>query len=178
MTEPAANYISLDLQKMFRAQAFNVWLMASAVVLVWVGIIAAAPLLLANGFAGTATPVYGFFSYICHQMSERSLHLAGQQMAVCSRCFGVYAGLLTGILVYPLWRGVDEVEAIPRFWLFLSLIPITIDWSLTAFGIWENTHLSRFVTGAILGAACATYIIPALVDIVRNVSHRRRLGSQ
>lgn len=173
MTEPAANYTPLDLQKRFRTQAFNVWVMTSAVVFFWVGLIVAAPLFLSNGFTAAASPVYAFFSYICHQTSERSLYLFGYQMAVCSRCFGVYFGLLAGILVYPLWRSMDEIEPIPRFWLFLSLAPISIDWSLTVFGIWENTHPSRLLTGLILGAACATYIVPALVEIVRNISARR-----
>jgi uncharacterized membrane protein len=150
-----------------------VWAITSAAVFVWVGVIITAPLFLSEGVAAASSPIYTFFSYICHQIPERSLHIAGHQMAVCSRCFGVYFGLLVGILVYPLWRDVDEIEAIPRVWLFLSLIPITIDWSLTVFGFWENTQLSRFVTGAILGAACATYIVPALVEITRNFSYRR-----
>jgi uncharacterized membrane protein len=80
---------------------------------------------------------------------------------------------LAGVLIYPLWRPIEEIEPIRRFWLFLSLIPVTIDWSLTMFGIWENTHLSRFVTGMILGAACATFIVPALVEITRNFSARK-----
>ena len=173
MTEPALNYISVDLQKRLRTQAFNIWWITSAAVFFWVGLVVVAPLLLSNGFSAAASPVYSFFSYICHQMPERSLHLFGHQMAVCSRCFGVYFGLLAGILVYPLWRPIDEVEPIPRVWLFLSLVPISIDWSLTVFGIWENTHPSRFLTGLILGVACATYIVPALVEVVRNLSARR-----
>lgn len=173
MTEPARNYISLDLQKRFRIQAFRVWMTALTVVVVWVGLIVGAPLFSSNGFSNASTPLYTFFSYICHQMPERSLHLAGHQLAVCSRCFGVYLGLLAGISVYPLWRSVDEIESIPRLWLFLSLIPIAIDWSLTVFGIWENTHVSRFLTGLILGVACATYMVPALVEIVRNFSLSR-----
>jgi hypothetical protein len=47
------------------------------------------------------------------------------------------------------------------------MAPIGIDWSLGALGIWENTHLSRFLTGGLLGAACAVFIIPALVEIFR-----------
>ncbi|MEO8041300.1 MAG: DUF2085 domain-containing protein [Acidobacteriota bacterium] len=177
MTEPAAMYIPLDLQKRLRVQAIKVWLIASAVVFIWSALIVAAPLSLTNGIEAVSSPIYKFFSYICHQIPERSLHLAGHQMAVCSRCFGVYIGLLSGILMYPLWRSIDEVDVIPRIWLFLSLVPISIDWSLTIFGIWENTHASRFITGAILGAACATYIVPALVEVVRNLSYRR-LGTQ
>jgi uncharacterized membrane protein len=84
----------------------------------------------------------------------------------------VYFGLLAGILAYPLWRAIDEVEPIPRFWLFLSLIPMVVDVSINALGIWENTHLSRIITGLILGFACATFIVPALVEITRNFTAR------
>ncbi len=173
MAEPVTSYTPIDLQKRFRKQAVRVWVIASAAVLIWVGLIVAAPLLSAAGSRQISAPLYTFFSYICHQMPERSLHLAGDQMAVCSRCFGVYFGLLFGILIYPLWRTIDEIEPISRFWLFLALIPITVDWLLTVFGIWENTHFSRFLTGLILGTACATFIVPALVEIVRNLSGRR-----
>ena len=172
MSDASQNYISSDIRSGFRNQAFHVWLIASAIVFLWLAMIVAAPSLLANGLNAASAPVYTFFSYVCHQIPERSLYIAGHQLAVCSRCFGVYAGLLFGILIYPLWRHVDEIEPIPRFWLFLSLVPITIDWSLTIFGIWENSHFSRFVTGLILGAVCATFIVPALVEIVRNISHK------
>lgn len=171
MSQPAENYIPNSLQKSNRTQALRVWAITSGVVLVWVAAIIAAPVLVPSGISAS---VYSFFSYICHQIPDRSLHLASHQMAVCSRCFGVYFGLLLGIIVYPLWRRIDESEPISRVWLFASLVPITIDWALTMFGIWENTHLSRFVTGLILGFACATFIVPTIVDIKRNLSHRRK----
>ena len=139
----------------------------------WVLLILAAPIAKANGFIAVSSPLYNFFGYICHQISDRSFHIEGEQFAVCSRCFGVYFGLVVGFTVYPLWRNIAEVEPLPRFWLFLSIIPIAIDWLLTVFGIWENTHLSRFVTGLILGVACATYIVPAIVEITRNLTIRR-----
>src|SRR5687768_1697161 len=172
MTETDPTYTSIDMQNRFHAQALRVWIAVSVVVLVWVGLITGAPLLASSSLENISSPLYTFFSYICHQMPERSLHIGSHQMAVCSRCFGVYFGLLAGIVIYPLWRRIDENEPIPRFWLFLSLIPIVIDWSLTMFGIWENTHVSRFLTGLILGVACATFIVPALVEIVRNLSYR------
>lgn len=171
MPEPARNYTSFDLHKRLRIQAFKVWMIALVAVFLWAGLILIAPVL-SSMESSSALPIYTFFSYICHQIPERSFHLAGHPMAVCSRCWGVYFGLLGGILIYPLWQQVDEIEPIPRFWLFLSLVPITIDWSLTVFGVWENTHLSRILTGSILGAACATFIVPALVEIVRNLSGR------
>ena len=165
MRADASTYISADMQSRFRTQAYRVWIVTALVLLLWIAMIVAAPVLHLSG-------VYSFFSYICHQIPERSFHIAGGQFAVCSRCFGVYFGLLFGVVVYPLWRRVEETEPIARIWLFASLVPITVDWSLTVFGIWENTYLSRFVTGLILGITCATFIVPALVDITRNLSHR------
>ena len=176
MTEPAENYVSPYHPGYFRAQAFRVWGATVAIVAVWVAAILLGPISRVGGW-GIDPPIYTFFSYICHQLTERSFHLGAEPLAVCSRCFGVYFGLLAGLLFYPLWRRIEDVEPLPRIWLLLSMIPIAVDWSLTVFGIWENTHLSRFITGLILGAACATYIVPALVEIRRNLAHRRRAAA-
>lgn len=150
-----------------RRQAKWVWGGFLLLALLWVLVIVVAPLLLSAGITSVSNPIYKFCSYICHQMADRSLHLAGHPFAVCSRCFGVYAGILLGFVAYPIWRDIDNIEPLPRIWLFLSMVPIGIDWALTVFGIWENNHFSRTLTGAILGFACATYIIPALVEIFR-----------
>lgn len=158
----------------FRQQAIRVWIVGLTVVGVWLASIVVAPMAKANGLTGLSAPLYHFFSYICHQIPERSFHIESEPFGVCSRCFGVYAGLFLGFVVFPLWRRIDDIEPLPRFWLFLSLVPMGVDWSLTAFGIWENTHLSRLVTGLILGFACATYIVPAIVEITRNFTRRRR----
>ena len=167
MNEPIENYIPQDFTERYRRQAWKVWTISLLVVFVWVFAILLAPIAKANNFENISAPIYTFFSIICHQIDSRSFHVENHQFAVCSRCFGVYFGLFFGFLIYPLIRKVDEIEPLPRFWLFLAMIPIGIDWSLGVFGIWENTHLSRFITGMILGAACAIFIVPALVEIFR-----------
>ena len=86
----------------------------------------------------------------------------------------VYFGLFFGFLIYPLIRRIEETEPFPRFWLFLAMIPMGVDWSLGFFEIWENTHLSRFVTGAILGTACGLFIVPALVELLQLLVSRRQ----
>ena len=174
-TETADRYVSQTMPGKMRRQAINVWSVAVAIVLLWVLTIVAAPVALESGYLAFSSPVYKFFSFICHQMPERSLWIDGHPLAVCSRCFGVYFGLLTGFAVYPLWRTIEEIESLPRIWLFLSMVPIGIDWTLGVFGIWENTHLSRFITGGLFGFACATYIVPAIVEISRNYSEPRQL---
>ena len=151
------------------------WLVGCAVALAWVLLILTPPIAKANGFTGVSSPLYSFFSFMCHQMPDRSFYIDGEKFGVCSRCFGVYFGLFSGFVIYPLWRRIDETEPISRIWLFLSLVPIGIDWSLGVFGIWQNTFTSRFLTGLILGAACATFIVPAVVEITRNLTMRSRM---
>ena len=175
MSEAVQNYVPLAIAGRLRRQAVYVWTIAIAVSLVWVLLIIGAPVARANGLTSVSTPLYGLFSYMCHQLSDRSFHIDGEQFGVCSRCFGVYFGLLAGFIIYPVWRQLDDIEPIPRVWLFLALVPIGVDWSLGVFGIWENTHLSRFVTGLILGIACATFIMPALIEITRNLTLARQL---
>ena len=169
----ADNYIPLEIKHRLRSQAWRVWCIGTAVVLLWLGLIVAAPVAKADAITSVSAPIYSFFSYLCHQIDGRSLHVDGEKLAVCSRCFGVYVGLLAGFIAYPFWRGVDNLQMMPKFWLFLACVPAAVDWSLTIFGIWDNTHLSRFLTGGLLGFACGTFIVPSLVEITRNFTLRR-----
>jgi uncharacterized membrane protein len=156
----------------YRRQAFRVWAIGLAVVFAWLSAILLAPVTKSFGLTVFSTQLYNFFGLICHQIPARSFFLAGEPFGVCSRCFGVYFGLFAGFAIYPLWRCIEEVEPLPRIWLFLALIPISLDWSLTIFHIWENTYASRFITGSILGLACSTYIVPAIVEASRNLAVR------
>lgn len=168
----ADQYIPQIIARDLRKKAITAWLVGFSVVFVWVFVILLAPFAAANNLTSVSHPIYTFFSYLCHQMPERSFHLENHSFAVCARCFGVYFGLLAGFIGYPFFRSIEETEPLPRIWLFLSLVPITIDWSLGVFGVWENTHLSRFITGMILGVACAVFIIPAIVELRQLLSRK------
>ncbi len=175
MTNHAEGYVPVSVAPKLRRQAIWVWLVAAVVAFAWLTAILSAPIAVARGLESLSGPLYTFFGYICHQIADRSFHIEGEKFAVCSRCFGVYFGIFFGLVIYPLWRAIDEIEPLPRFWLFLSLVPIGVDWGLGIFGIWDNTHLSRFVTGSILGIACATFIMPAIVEITRNTFLDRQI---
>lgn len=163
MNPAVENYISPLKTKNLDWKA---WSATAFFVALWVGLIAAAPVLKAGG-SEIAGYIYAPFSFLCHQISERSPHLAGEPLAVCSRCFGVYAGLAIGIAAFPFLRSINDTNAPPRIVLFLAPVPTAIDFALGFFGIWENTHFSRFVTGAILGAVCAFFVVPGIVEINR-----------
>lgn len=174
----AENYTPQTFLPRLRRQARTVWLISFAVVFVWLFLILLAPA--AGNLNGISAPIYQFFSFVCHQQPERSFHFGAHAFAVCARCFGIYCGLFAGFAVYPFFRRVENVDPLPRVWLVAAMIPIGIDWTLGVFGVWANTHFSRFITGAILGAACAIYIVPALVEIFRLMigKHERRTNRQ
>lgn len=174
MPETAENYKSQILFRDLKQIAFRIWSVVLTFVALWVLAILLAPIAAANGVNSVSEPVYGFFSHICHQLPSRSFHILGHEFGVCSRCFGVYSGLLLGLAIYPLFRSMSEVAPLPRIWLILAIVPMAVDWSLGAFDIWENTFFTRFTTGSILGFACAVFIVPALVELAQMFLLKQR----
>jgi uncharacterized membrane protein len=130
-----------------------------------VGLITTAPFAQSQGHPQFAATIYKVFSFVCHQIPERSFHLSGHQFAVCSRCTGLYAGFAVAALAYPLIRSLKTTDTPPRLWLILSAVPLVIDFVLGYFSIWQNNHVSRFSTGALLGAVAVFYIIPGLMEL-------------
>jgi uncharacterized membrane protein len=142
-----------------------VWLAAVCFALLLVAMILGAPLALANGQAMAGLIIYQAFSYVCHQIPERSLFIAGHPLAVCSRCAGIYIGFAVALPFYPLLRSLRDVETPQRKWLVMGALPLALDFSLGFLGVWQNTHLSRFATGALLGAVAVFYVMPGLADL-------------
>jgi uncharacterized membrane protein len=153
-----------------------VWGFVASISFMIVVLIVAAPLALTRGHTGFASAIYSSFSYVCHQMPERSFHLAGHQFAVCSRCTGLYAGFAAAVLVYPLVRSLKRTDTPRVIWLILATVPLLADFSLSYFGIWQNNHLTRFLTGALLGAVAALFVVPGLIELSATI--RRRLKSE
>ena len=167
MYAPANEYIrQCAPQETARAARF-VWAALAALSLAILALVFAAPLLLAHGYIQPAGLVYKTFSFLCHQIPERSFHLEGHALGVCARCTGIYAGFAASVLFYPIVRSLRHADSPARIWLLLACLPIAIDFALGFFGIWENTHFSRFATGAIFGAACALFVVPGFLDLGR-----------
>ncbi|HEV7395665.1 MAG TPA: DUF2085 domain-containing protein [Pyrinomonadaceae bacterium] len=142
-----------------------IWTMVAAVSLLLVLAILGAPLARANGDQTLSVAIYGAFGKLCHQIPERSFFIAGHQLAVCARCTGLYFGFATFTFLYPLFRSLRRTDLPERRWLFIAAAPMGIDFALGFFGIWENTHTSRFLTGALLGATAVFYVVPGFLQI-------------
>jgi len=162
MYAPPENYIP---QSVSNRRPLLMWLMAAIGGLTVMLLIVAAPLASSAGHPAWAFTIYRSFSYFCHQIPERSFFIAGHQFAVCARCTGLYAGFAAATMAYPLVRSLRQIEAPPRKWLFLAAAPLAMDFAVGYFGIWENTHSSRFATGALLGAVAVFYVMPGLMDL-------------
>ncbi|HVF88619.1 MAG TPA: DUF2085 domain-containing protein [Blastocatellia bacterium] len=112
--------------------------------------------------------LYNAYKPVCHQLSDRSIHISGHPMAVCARCFGIYSGFLLGLLIYPLARTLTRTDMPPRLWLIIALAPAGVDFFGGLSGAFENSAASRLVTGLILGTAGAFYIMPGLICMTRD----------
>jgi uncharacterized membrane protein len=118
----------------------------------WVVLVIVTPML--PGGAGAF--LYGFGSYICHQLPDRSFHLAGFQLPVCARCTGIYAGLAGGAAVQWMRQGrwPDVLAASPRVLrrlAILSAAPTIVTVALETAGAWFPSNGARALAGLPLG---------------------------
>lgn len=139
------------------------------------------PVMMATGnpvlqsIAGTIQTAYHM---TCHQLPERSLFIEGYEMAVCSRCFAIYAAFLAGCVAFAFFRTKLKIWSI--VWYIVLCVPMAIDGFAQLFSvaiprtigpgwqiIWtvESTNELRLITGVIFGLASALYVLPYLQEI-------------
>ncbi len=141
------------------------WSLVVVISLIFIGVLVAAPLAQANGLQWFSFVVYEAFSHVCHQTPERSFYLAGYPLAVCARCTGLYVGFAAAVALYPSITSLKRTHTPERKWLFIAAAPLAIDFTLGFLGVWGNSHVSRLLTGAILGAGSVFFILPGLVQL-------------
>ena len=171
ISSAAANEVALE-SKPFAA--YFVWLALATFGVAVIAAVVAAPIAQASNHPAFSGAIYKTFSYFCHQIPERSFHLAGEQFAVCSRCSGLYAGFTMATLTYPLFHSLRRTNTPGIIWLFASALPLAIDFSLTYFGVWQNNHFTRFTTGALFGAVAAIFILPGAIELASHVTRSFR----
>ena len=93
------------------------------------------------------TPIYVFFSAICHQLPARSWHIHGEPLAVCIRCTAIYYGFLAGLLTLSKPRAR---------WFRIAVVITAVEW-LLALVLFDNEIL-RALSGVLLGASAAPIV--------------------
>lgn len=128
---------------------------------VWLLLVLLAPLLLGyETLAGVAPYLYAAGSRICHQLSERSFALAGVQLPVCARCFGLY--LSGGIGAALAWFAAPRPMPSARIALAAAAIPTGVTWALEAAGLSGFSNSSRAVAALPLGGAAGWVFVQML----------------
>ena len=105
---------------------------------------------------------YFLFEPVCHQILERSILIDSEPMAVCSRCFSIYLGSLS-ILVYALLK--KETFKINLYTVSAFCLPALIDFVFGKFGVYNDSEITRILTGLPLGAGIMFLILFSLSDI-------------
>lgn len=111
--------------------------------------------------------VMAAFSAVCHQMSSRSPHIGGIQLAVCDRCLGIYLALAATAAMYPLARIVER--PLGRHAGLVILVGVLVpgmDWAVDVLGFWSNTPVSRLMTGAVFGIVAGYYFAGGMVGLI------------
>jgi uncharacterized membrane protein len=130
--------------------------------LAWVTMILTAPVALSRARVPVFTlAVYQAGSLVCHQRPERSFHLAGVQLPVCARCFGLYVSGAIGLTFASRRRRLLSAPAV-RALLALAALPIAATVVLEWLGAIQTSNSLRMITGLPLGFAAGVVIVRSL----------------
>lgn len=107
--------------------------------------------------------VYLTGSFVCHQLPDRSFHIAGVQLPVCARCTGLYLGALLGIVALFAVPRSHVTCSRARTLLIIAGLPTLVTVGTAALGLWDPANALRaalalplgFVVGAIVAAVLA-----------------------
>jgi uncharacterized membrane protein len=84
-------------------------------------------------------------------------------MAVCARCFGIYAGFLVGTIIYPLYAKLEKRDSPDVRYVLAAVLPLALDGGTQLLGLRESTNMLRLATGGVFGIVFVQYFIPLVV---------------
>ena len=145
-----------------------------ALVAVWLGFSFSASIFPDNITVQLITKyIYG---QTCHQITERSFCIDNKSMHICSRCFGIYFGLFTGLILFSLkkiFTLLDKQKYIgTSYILWLFIIPFIIDIFLSKLSIYDSGNVIRFISGFLLLIPLSFLITSSLSDLSKEIIHR------
>jgi uncharacterized membrane protein len=149
-------------------------LLTAMLAIAWLAVLWTAPFM-PTAIAGI---VYGFGSLICHQLPERSFHLAALQLPVCARCTGIYAGGASGAIVWMSGRKQPDSIFQSReglLWIcVVAAVPTAFTVNSEWLGLWTPSNDVRALAGVPLGAVLMMIVLSALIVPSGRVWARRR----
>ena len=127
----------------------------------WLALLTIAPAAFQQeSLSAAATFVYAACSQICHQKTERSFAMAGMQLPVCARCYGLYVAGALGALAA--WGGRPRYLYRSRLIFILAAVPTGATWGLEAAGLAAFSNGIRAAAALPLGAAAGWVFVQML----------------
>jgi uncharacterized membrane protein len=112
-----------------------------------------------------ANAIYTIGDAYCHQISERSYYLNGNQMPFCARDEGIFLGLVIGMTLAIITR--YEIKVI---YFILGIVPIGVDGLAQLLTNYESTNPIRLITGLLAGV-----VVALLVSVfIREITHGQK----
>jgi len=160
----------------YRMARHWVWAV-NAIVALYAGLPFLAPFLIAVGWRAPAQVIYFVYSFLCHQIPERSFFIWGHQMAFCQRCTAIYGSVLVGGMLFPVVR--RWLKPLPwKLYLVLN-VPLALDGLIQLLGLWESTPIRRVLTGSLFGLSsvwlCYPYLEQGFADIRTEIEEKLHL---
>lgn len=93
----------------------------------------------------------------CHRRKDRTFKIRNKYFPVCSRCTGIYIGVLIFFLLNIIYHLEYNLEL---FLISLTLmLPTAIDGTTQLFGWRESRNSIRFITGLVAGIGYGLFLI-------------------
>jgi uncharacterized membrane protein len=99
------------------------------------------------------------FMFVCHRLTERTIHFAGEAMPLCSRCAGIFTGLAVGSLTC--WPRLTLPQA--RIGLAAGGVLMLADVVTQDLGLHPVWHATRLATGGLLGWIASAALMSAII---------------
>ncbi|MCB2205335.1 DUF2085 domain-containing protein [bacterium] len=135
-----------------------------AAALLWTLGIFVAPALHASGNDAGALISRLFYAPVCHQQVERSFAVFSWPLSVCHRCSAIYVAFTLVLLAFPFLRRFPFFVSLPLSRLAIFILPMLLDYVLDVLGLWNNSGISRAISGSVAGAGLAIFVLPAWME--------------
>lgn len=107
---------------------------------------------------------------VCHRIPDRSFFVQGIQLPLCARDTGMFSAALLGLLSFAVIRP-ERVALFPRRPHLYALAAFAAAWALDGFNsymllargeplLYMPQNWLRLVTGAFMGAAVSSFVVP------------------
>lgn len=86
------------------------------------------------------------WAFTCHRLPDRTMHVFGCAMPMCSRCAGLDVGFGLGFAIAAPYRGPKLMWT----WIAIAALLLSFEMLTQERGMHPIWHVTRFVTGALI----------------------------